>query len=130
MTDEPSHHEGELLICSRCTRAYDPGDRFCRKCGAPLDTLPVAREDYTPAVWNSPVPAIARGIAVVAVGTLAELAVRRAIRMLFRPSNFLPALRHNSTSVTKAPQGNGVAADAVIESEAFTVRRVRVRHRD
>ncbi len=130
MTDERSLRDGELLICRRCSHPYDPGDRFCRRCGASLDTLPVAREDYTPAVWNSPVPAIARGIVVVAVGTLAELAMRRAIRMLFRPSNFLPALRHNSTSVTKTSPGNGVAADAVIESEAFTVRRVRVRHQD
>jgi ribosomal protein L40E len=130
MTDEASCRDGELLICRRCSGPYDPGDRFCRKCGAALDTLPMTREDYAPDLWRSPVPAIARGIVVVAAGTLAELALRRAIRMLFRPSNFLPALRHNSTSVTKAPPGNGIAADAVIESEAFTVRRVRVRHRD
>jgi zinc-ribbon domain len=121
---------GELLICNRCSRPYDPGDRFCRKCGASLNNLPAAREDFTPDVWRSPVPTIARGVVVVAVGTLAEIAVRRAIRMIFRPGNFLPVLRRNSTAVAKTPSSNGNEPDAVIEAEAFTVRRVRVRRRE
>ncbi len=120
---------GELLICKRCARPYEPGDRFCRKCGASLDNLPTAREDYLPDVWRSPVPAIAKSVAVIAAGTLAELALRRIIRMVFRPSNFLPALRRDSKAVTKAPSSNGSEPDAVIEAEAFTVRRVRMRRR-
>jgi hypothetical protein len=127
MTDEPSRRNGELLVCSRCSRPYEPGDRFCRRCGASLNTLPAARDDYAPVVWRSPVPAIARGVAVVAMGTLAEIMIRRVIRMVFRPSSLLPVLRRNSTSVVEAPTGDGMEPDAVIESEAFTVRRVRVR---
>jgi len=127
MTDEPSRRNGELLICSRCSRPYEPGDRFCRRCGASLNTLPVARDDYAPAVWRSPAPAIARGVVAIAVGTLAEIAIRRAIRMVFRPSSLLPALRRDSTAVVQHPDDDGTEPDAVIESEAFTVRRVRVR---
>jgi len=127
MTDETSRRNGELLICSRCSRPYEPGDRFCRRCGASLNTLPAARDDYTPVVWQSPVPAIARGVAVIAMGTLAEIAIRRIIRLIFRPSSLLPVLRRSSNSVAKMPADNGMEPDAVIESEAFTVRRVRVR---
>ena len=125
--DEPSHRNGELLICGRCNRPFDPGDRFCRKCGAPLSTLPVARGDYQPAVWHSPVPALARGATAIIVGTLAEIVIRRAIRMVFRPRSLLPALRPESSPKVHEPGENGLEPDAVIESEAFTVRRVRVR---
>ena len=128
MTDEPpSRRNGELLVCNRCSRPYEPGDRYCRRCGASLNTLPVAREDYTPAVWRSPVPAIARGVVAIAVGTLAEIAIRRVIRMAFRPSSLLPALRRDSRPMVQRPADDGTEPDAVIESEAFTVRRVRVR---
>ena len=127
MNNEPSRRNGELLICNRCSRPYEPGDRFCRKCGAPLNTLPIARENYQPTVWRSPVPTLARGIVAIAVGTLAEIVIRRAIRMLFRPRSLLPALRRDSTPTIRQPGENGMEPDAVIESEAFTVRRVRVR---
>jgi ribosomal protein L40E len=126
MTDQPSRRNGELLICNRCGRSYEPGDRFCRKCGASLNNLPVARENYQPAVWRAPVPSVARGIAVVVAGTLAEFVIRRAIKMVFRPRSLLPALKRDST-VVQQPGENGMEPDAVIESEAFTVRRVRVR---
>ena len=127
MTDQPSRRNGELLICSRCGRAYEPGDRFCRKCGASLNNLPVARENYQPAVWRAPVPSLARGVAVIVAGTLAEFIIRRAIKMVFRPRSLLPALRSNSTPAVHENGENGFEPDAVIESEAFTVRRVRVR---
>ena len=125
--DEPSRRNGELLICSRCSRPFDPGDRFCRKCGAPLTTLPVARDDYSPVAWQSPVPALAHGATAIIVGTLAEIVIRRALRMIFRPSTLLPALRPNSTPAVHDPGDNGLESDAVIESETFAVRRVRVR---
>lgn len=127
MSEKPFRRNGELLICNRCNRPFEPGDRFCRKCGAPLNTLPVARDNYQPAVWRSPVPTIARGVVAIAVGTLAEIALRRAIRMVFRPRSLLPMLRRDSTPVVRRPDDDGLEPDAVIESEAFTVRRVRVR---
>ena len=126
MNDGPSRRNGELLICNRCSRPYEPGDRFCRKCGASLNTLPVARENHQPAVWRSPVPTVARGVVAIAVGTLAEIALRRAIRMLFRPRSLLPALQRDSAPTVR-PGENGMEPDAVIESETFAVRRVRVR---
>ena len=127
MSEEPFRRNGELLICGRCNRSYEPGDRFCRKCGASLNNLPVARENYQPAVWRSPVPMLARGVVAIAVGALAEIALRRAIRMVFRPRSLLPLLRRDSAPVVHHSDGNGMEPDAVIESEAFTVRRVRVR---
>ncbi len=125
--DEPSRRNGELLICHRCSRPYDPGDRFCRKCGASLSGLPVARENLQPVAWQSPVPTLARGATAIIVGTLAEIVIRRAIKMAFRPSSLLPSLRPNSKAIVEKPGGDGFEPDAVIESEAFSVRRVRVR---
>jgi hypothetical protein len=125
--DEPSRRNGELLICHRCNWPYDPGDRFCRKCGASLSALPVARENLQPVAWQSPVPALARGATAIIVGTLAEIIIRRAIRMAFRPRSLLPTLRPDSKAVVDKPGENGFEPDAVIESEAFSIRRVRVR---
>ncbi|MGA2284783.1 MAG: zinc ribbon domain-containing protein [Dehalococcoidia bacterium] len=125
--DEPSRRNGELLVCHRCSRPYDPGDRFCRKCGASLSALPVARDDMQPVVWRSPVPTLARGATAIIIGTLAEIIIRRAIRMVFRPTSLLPSLRPDSKAVIEKPGENGFEPDAVIESEAFSVRRVRVR---
>ena len=71
-------------------------------------------------------PSLARGVAVIVAGTLAEFVIRRAIKMVFRPRSLLPALKRDST-VVQQPGENGMEPDAVIESEAFTVRRVRVR---
>jgi len=127
MTDEPSRPDAELLICSRCNRPYEPGDRFCRRCGASLNNLPAARDDYIPEVYRSPLPSIARGVVVIAAGTLAEIALRRAIRFVFRPRSLLPVLRRDAAPVSQSRDGDGMEPDAVIESEAFTVRRVRVR---
>ncbi len=126
-TMNPPTRNGELLVCSRCSRPYDPGDRFCRKCGASLSALPVARGNYEPVPWRSPVPTLARGATAIIVGTLAEIVIRRAIRMAFRPRSLLPALRPESKAMVEKPGDNGFEADAVIESEAFSVRRVRVR---
>jgi ribosomal protein L40E len=127
MTGETFHRNGELLICGRCNRPYEPGDRFCRKCGASLNNLPAARDNYAPAVFRSPMPAIARGVAVVAVGTLAEFALKRAVRLVFRPRSLLPMLRRTPTSIARRSDDDGFEPDAVIESETFAVRRVRVR---
>ncbi len=123
----PARRNGELLVCHRCSRPYDPGDRFCRKCGAPVGSLPVARESYQPVAWRPPVPALARGATAIIVGTLAEIVIRRVIRMAFRPRSLLPALKPESKAVVRKPGENGFEPDAVIESEAFSVRRVRVR---
>jgi ribosomal protein L40E len=127
MSEQPFRRNGELLICNRCNRPFEPGDRFCRKCGAPLNTLPVARDNYQPAVWRSPVPTIARGVVAIAVGTLAEIALRRAIRLVFRPRSLLPMLRRDSSPAVRKADDDGFEPDAVIESETFAVRRVRVR---
>ncbi len=128
--DDSSRGNGELLICHRCGRPYDPDDRFCRACGAPLGNLPVTRDNMQPVEWRSPVPTLARGATVVIVGTLAEIIIRRAIKTLFRPRSLLPSRRQESKAVVAKPGGNGFEPDTVIESEAFSVRRVRVRRRE
>jgi hypothetical protein len=125
-----SHRDGELILCKRCSSPYDPDDRFCRKCGASLfgSNVPAVRPDFQAVVWRPAVPAVVQGAAAIAAGTLAEIVLRRVLKRIFRPRSLLPALRKESVSSVLGPDGgDGMRADAEIESEAFMVRRVRVR---
>ena len=40
------------MVCLQCSNPNDPGARFCRKCGTPLQ--PVAQHEYQPAPHLSP----------------------------------------------------------------------------
>jgi hypothetical protein len=127
-----SHHDGELLLCKGCGRPYDPDDRFCRHCGASLSgtNVPAVRPDFQAVVWRPAVPTVVQGAAAIAAGTLAEIVLKRLVKRLFRPSSLLPALREEPGSrVVSGDRDNGTPPDADIESEAFMVRRVRVRRR-
>jgi hypothetical protein len=61
-----------LLRCHRCDAPCDDGDNFCRHCGAGLNgsRLPAVRDSYEVVPWRASVPALVRGVAVVAAGTL------------------------------------------------------------
>jgi len=125
-----SKRNGELLLCKRCGSPYDPDDRFCRRCGASLSgaNVPAVRPDFQAVVWRPRVPAVVQGAAAIAAGTLAEIVLKRLIKRLLRPRSLLPALRKDSVSSVLGPdQNDGTQPDAEIESEAFMVRRVRVR---
>ncbi|MGD0765658.1 MAG: zinc ribbon domain-containing protein [Dehalococcoidia bacterium] len=125
-----SQGNGELILCKRCSSPYDPDDRFCRKCGASLSgaNVPAVRPDFQAVVWRPAVPPVVQGAAAIAAGTLAEFILRRVLKRLFRPRSLLPALRKEPVSSILGRNGDdGMQADAEIESEAFMVRRVRVR---
>jgi len=40
----------QKIVCPRCLRLLDVGDRFCRQCGAPLKGSPAAASPARPAV--------------------------------------------------------------------------------
>ena len=125
-----SYRNAELLICNRCGRPHDGDDRFCRKCGSSLPSsnrLPATRGNYQPVVWRSPLPTITRGVTAVVIGTLAEIALKRLVKSAVRPGSLLPALRRNPKPAVAKRGDDAVEPDAVIESEAFMVRRVWIR---
>ena len=120
-----------LLHCPLCSAAYDDGDNFCRRCGASLDgsRLPAVRDSYDVVPWQSPVPALVRGAAVVAVGTLAEMLVRRLVGRALRPGRArLPVKRAAEESASAPVEPNdSLPADTQLVSETLLLRRVRLR---
>jgi uncharacterized protein involved in type VI secretion and phage assembly len=98
---------------------------------------------YVPVPWQGTVPAVVRGAAVVAAGTLAEAVLRRLVARALRgragPSDQpvrqagrrarLPARRQPEKAEVVEPSGSAGDGDQVV-SETFLFRRVRLRHRD
>lgn len=66
------------MRCNSCNVPCDEEDNYCRRCGAALRaaSLPVVYDAYPPAPWQPASPLVARGVAIVAAGTLLELAAR------------------------------------------------------
>jgi hypothetical protein len=119
------------LLCGRCASAYDLEDNFCRACGLPLHDaqLPSVRDVRAlPVAWRPPLPvAVVKGAAFVAVGTLAEMLVRRLVRRALgrprRPSR-TPA-RREPAAVSQREEP--LPADTQIMSETLLLRRIRFR---
>ena len=120
-----------LLHCPHCGAPCDDGDNFCRRCGASLDgsRLPAVRDSYDVVPWQSPVPALVRGAAVVAVGTLAEMLVRRLVGRALRPGRArLPVKRASQEPAPAAvAPDDSLPADTQLVSETLLLRRVRLR---
>ena len=128
MSDSPSRTE--LLICPRCNRPHDQGDRYCRRCGVSISSssLLTVRGNYQPALWRPAAPAIIGGAAAIAAGALAEIALRRLVKVAFRPSSLLPVLRHVTNKPAQRQQkNNGHSDDDLVETEAVFVKRIWVR---
>ena len=113
------------LLCGRCASAYDPEDNFCRACGQPLHDaqLPSVRDGRAlPVAWRPPLPvAVVKGVAFVAVGTLAEMLVRRLVR---RALGRTPA-RREPAAVSQREEP--LPADTQMMSETLLLRRIRFR---
>ncbi len=121
------------LHCPRCDAAYDEGDNFCRRCGANLNgsNLPAVRDSYEVALpWKGQsMPALVRGAAVVAAGTLTEMLLRRLVSRAFRPKRVRWPVQRPAEAVTAAPapSDDSMPADTHVVSETFILRRVRLR---
>ena len=126
MSENGQAQPTDTLLCGFCTTAYEPDDNFCRHCGVPLqdDTqLPAVRERQLPAIRQTSLPAgVARGAAVVAAGTIAEVLVRRAVRGLFNRT--APGRRSKGEVV---PRQDLPDEETELLSETFLLRRVRIR---
>ena len=67
------------MRCPRCEAFSRRNDNFCGNCGLALGNprpLPVKRNGNLPIVWRQAAPTLAQGVAVLALGALAELALR------------------------------------------------------
>ena len=142
MTPQTPPEEVVVFRCESCDALYDPGDNFCRHCGASLNdespaiervSLPaVPNPHYEPVPWRPAVPAVVGGVAVLAAGTLAEMVLRGLASRLFRTGARLvvrrPERDGRDTAVVRAePIDGGADSGAQIVSETWFFRRVRVR---
>lgn len=133
---EDSSYRGEVLLCPECGTPYDSADDFCRRCGAHLSgrKLPAVRRNYQPVAWQPPMPALVRGAAVLAAGTLAEILIRKLIGRFFHPRSLLPILRRQGGRPLEiVPRDDEemeeMEPEAQIESQTVVFRRVRLRRR-
>lgn len=130
---EDGHAPPETFLCVRCATECEPEDNFCRHCGLPLrdPQLPSIRDGHNvPAVWRPQVPAVVRGAAVVAAGTVAEIVVRRLVRAFLgrRPNDRReagPPARSAKGEVV--PREDRMPEDAQMVSETLLLRRIRFR---
>ena len=79
------------MRCENCGGYSSRADSHCRRCGVEMRNLrlPVKRSPAQPTVWSQAAPVLARGVALVALGVAAELALNTLARGALR----LPALR-------------------------------------
>jgi hypothetical protein len=112
------------MRCENCDGYATRSDRYCKRCGAELRNarLPVKRAPMQPAIWRQAAPVLARGAALVALGVVAEAAIRALAKGVLRPSASPPA-RSSKLPARKDGAGEGVIA----VSETVVMRRVVVR---
>jgi len=98
---------------------------FAISCGVAASAqagLPAVRTQTAAAIWKPQVSPAVKGVAVMAVGTVGQFLLRRAVRNLVsRPS-------HTGTINIRQPkQKDGLVDEAQIITETVMMRRVRVR---
>lgn len=126
---ENGYSPPDTALCGRCGTDCDLEDNFCRNCGLALHDpqLPAVRDErHLPAVWRPQLPAVVRGVTVVAVGTIAEVMVRRLVR------SFINRGRNGHSTAHRAkgdvvPHGDAIPDDTQMVSETLLLRRVRFR---
>ena len=118
----------DATFCSSCGLQLEAADNFCRRCGNAASPtggkagLPAVRAQATPALWRPTVSPAVKGVAVMAVGTLSQFLLRKAVSgLVSRPS-------HTGTINIRQPkQKDGLVDDAQIITETVMMRRVRIR---
>ena len=107
------------MRCENCGGYSPRADSYCRRCGAELRNLrlPVKRSPALPTVWSQAAPVLARGVALVALGVAAELALNTLARGAMR----LPALRQPGKATAlptrrkrELPEGSYAVSETVI----------------
>ena len=111
------------MRCENCGGYSSRADSYCRRCGAELRNLrlPVKRSPTQPTVWSQAAPVLARGVALVALGVAAELALNTLARGAMR----LPALRQPAkASALPARRKRELPEHSYAVSETVVLRRL------
>lgn len=114
------------MRCENCGGYSSPADSYCRRCGATLTNLrlPVRRTPAYPSVWRQAAPALARGVALVALGVAAEAALNALAKGALR----LPALRRPAKGrPLPARRNQELPEGSYAVSETVVMRRLIVR---
>ena len=107
------------MRCENCGGYSSRADTYCRRCGAEMRNLrlPVKRPIAQPTVWRQAAPVLARGVALVALGVAAELALNTLARRAMR----LPALRQPAKAPAvpargrrELPEGSLAVSETVV----------------
>ena len=107
------------MRCDSCGAFSSRDASYCRRCGAEQRNmrLPVKRATAQPTVWRQAAPVLARGVALVALGVAAELALNALARGAMR----LPALRQPRKASPLAtrrkpelPEGSYTVSETVV----------------
>jgi ribosomal protein L40E len=117
------------MRCERCGAYTSRADSHCRKCGAALPSLPernlrlpVKRAPSPPTLWRQAAPVLARGVALVALGVAAEIALTALAKGALR----LPA-RRPAKSKLPAQRDGEMPEGTYAVSETVVMRRVTLR---
>ena len=111
------------MRCENCGGYSSRADSYCRRCGAELRNLrlPVKRSPALPTVWRQAAPVLARGVALVALGVAAELALNTLARGAMR----LPALRQPAkAAAVPARRKRELPEGSLAVSETVVLRRL------
>ena len=107
------------MRCEICGGYSPRADSYCRRCGAEMRNLrlPVKRPPTQATVWSQAAPVLARGVALVALGVAAELALNTLARGAMR----LPALRRPAKAAAlparrkrELPEGSYAVSETVV----------------
>lgn len=112
------------MRCERCGAYASRVDSHCRRCGAELANLrlPVKRAPAPPTLWRQAAPVLARGVALVALGVAAEMALTALAKGALR----LPP-RRPSKSKLPARRNGEIPEGTYAVSETVVMRRVTLR---
>ncbi len=120
------------MRCGCCAAPFDPGDNYCRRCGAELDRrgLPtVVSRSLLPVPWEQARKQVIRGVAALAIGTLVEIARREAVRRASPPEpvDLIPLLstakpveaKRGRFPWSRAPRGEYEVTETVIQRRVW-----------
>lgn len=114
------------MRCENCGAYAARAASYCRNCGAELRNLrlPVKRAPAHPTVWRQAAPVLARGVALVALGVAAEVALNALAKGALR----LPTLRRSAkTKPLPARRDEQPPEGFYAASETVVMRRVILR---
>ena len=114
----------DASFCANCGNQIEAADNYCRQCGAAARAgLPTVRQSSVPALWRPQLSPVVRGAAVMAVGTVGQYLLRRAVRGVVggRPA------KTGTIQISQPKQKDGLADEAQIITETVMMRRVRIR---